>query len=367
MQIRLRRISPIVIAITFLCSMASGQTSYVFVDLNPAAGTASNSFATASGLQVGQIWTDPTSATVTPHAAMWSGSAASYTDMQPAGATKSAINGTDGLSQVGIVDGNAALWQGSVASFVNLHPAGFLYSFATAVSGNTQVGCGDQLVTLHGGGITTTGAGPYHALIWTGSAASVVDLQPGSGFDGTCILGLSGSQQVGYGLKGGTSNAVLWNGTAKSIVNLHPSSFYNFSQAFGTDGVNQVGFATYDVQINKRRIGHSIAIMWSGTAASATFLGPTGGFQDSVATGIGSGHQVGYLANLLGGDASVRHAFVWTGNASAGVDLHQFAPAGYVSSMATSIDPVTGVITGSATSNPADNTQTHAVMWIPIP
>src|SRR4029078_1281975 len=101
----------------------------------------------------------------------------------------------------------------------------------TAVAGNTQVGCGDQLVTLHGGGITTTGAGAYHALIWNGSASSVVDLQPGSGFDGTCILGLSGTQQVGYGLKGGTSNAVMWNGTAKSIVNLHPSSFYNFSQA----------------------------------------------------------------------------------------------------------------------------------------
>ena len=356
------------LAFTIFSTSLFGQSGYVFVDLNPATGTASSGFATANGIQVGETWADPTSATVTPQAAMWSGTSASYIDMHPQGVPgTSAINATDGVAQVGIVNGGAALWNGSASTYISLHPAGFLYSFATGLSGTRQVGCGDQLIVTHGGGITSTQAGPYHALLWSGSAASVVDLQIGSGFDGTCALGIAGNQQVGYGLKGGTANAVVWNGTSKSIVNLHPSSAYNFSQATGTDGVHQVGFATYTVQVEKLRVNRAIAILWSGSATSATFLGPTGGFQSSVANGIGGGKQVGYITNLLGGDQSIRHAFVWSSNASAGVDLHQYAPAAYVSSVANSIDPVTGVIAGSATSNPADNTQTHAVVWIPIP
>ena len=47
---------------------------------------------------------------------------------------------------------------------VDLHPAGFTNSYALGVSGGQQVGYGDHA------------DGTQHALVWTGTAASVVDL-----------------------------------------------------------------------------------------------------------------------------------------------------------------------------------------------
>jgi hypothetical protein len=50
---------------------------------------------------------------------------------------------------------------------IDLHPSGFTSSEALGVSGGQQVGFGESV----------EGGGP-HALLWTGSAGSVVDLHP---------------------------------------------------------------------------------------------------------------------------------------------------------------------------------------------
>jgi hypothetical protein len=61
------------------------------------------------------------------------------------------------------------LWFGAAASAVDLNPtdiAGVSYSFATATNGAEQVGLGAAVIN-----------GPKEALLWSGSAASAIDLQ----------------------------------------------------------------------------------------------------------------------------------------------------------------------------------------------
>ena len=90
------------------------------------------------------------------------------------------------------------------------------------------------------------GAGTFtgshgHALLWTGTAESVVDLHP-NGFIRTLAYGTSDSQQVGYGwlASTGMSHALLWYGIADSYVDLHPSDFL-LSEARAVSGGQQVG------------------------------------------------------------------------------------------------------------------------------
>jgi len=80
----------------------------------------------------------------------------------------------------------AALWSGSAGTWVNLNPAGAAYSGARGVYQGHQVGFawfGDD-------------GGNAHAGMWTGTAASWVDLNP-SGATDSCAQGVSGGQQVG--------------------------------------------------------------------------------------------------------------------------------------------------------------------------
>jgi len=64
----------------------------------------------------------------------------------------------------GIAGQHALLWKGSAASVVDLHPSGFVDSEAKGVSHRRQIGDGNGE------------DGHVHALLWSGSAASVVDL-----------------------------------------------------------------------------------------------------------------------------------------------------------------------------------------------
>jgi hypothetical protein len=59
-------------------------------------------------------------------------------------------------------------------------------------------------------------------MLWTGTSASHVDLHPGIGYDNSYAAAAGGGKQVGWGhLKGGFTHALLWSGTADSIVDLH--------------------------------------------------------------------------------------------------------------------------------------------------
>jgi hypothetical protein len=102
---------------------------------------------------------------------------------------------------------------------------------------------------------------------------------------------VGGGQQVGSGIesKHGYYHALLWSGTAASMVDLHPVSGFEDSWAADTDGTHQVGYAT---SLGPNAGYH--ASLWSGTAASLVDLHPAGGFfLNSSAIGLSSNQQVG--------------------------------------------------------------------------
>ena len=168
----------------------------------------------------------------------------------------------------------AALWPTPGQLIPLGYPSGWQGSLVYGVSGNQQVG---------------TGVAPdsnSHALLWEGTAASVVDLTPGTiGWaDAT-----DGAQQVGF-TRGG---AALWAGTAASYVSLAPSA-YGYSEAHAVWGGVQVGWGAAEAGTN-----NADALLWHGTASGYTVL-KTG----AKAFGISRGQVVGWWEN---------QAAIWNG------------------------------------------------------
>src|SRR5437016_3536035 len=61
--------------------------------------------------------------------------------------------------------------QAAIYAYTDLNPTGFAYSYATGNSASQQIGYGIASVTAY----------RDHALLWSGTASSVADLNP-SGF-----------------------------------------------------------------------------------------------------------------------------------------------------------------------------------------
>ena len=347
-------------------------TSYQAVDLNPAELTESWACGVGGGQQVGYGCYGLASS-YSVRAMLWTGSADSAVDLNPYGFTWSGVEDTDGVQQAGwgrvyyMVGGrrpylvnyvHAVLWTGSAASAVDLNPAGFAESWAYGVGGGQQVGEG--LIHYY----TPKKGGSYvsqnHAVLWTGSAASVVDLHP-AGFTSSLAYGVGEGQQVGYGSiqyntnkKGGSSvvqcHALLWTGSAASVVDLHPAGFAS-SGALSVAGGQQVGYGTCTD-------GTQHALLWTGRAASAVDLHPAG-FTSSVANGVNGVQQVGYGFDADG----TQHALLWMGNAATVVDLNTFLPTGFTNAVATAIDAA-GNIVGYAWSS-VNRDDNHAFLWKP--
>ncbi|MEN6426746.1 MAG: PEP-CTERM sorting domain-containing protein [Phycisphaerales bacterium] len=137
---------------------------------------------------------------------------------------------------------------------VILAPGGFPFSNALGVSGGQQVGWAH-----------CSGRGRPHAMLWSGTAESYVDLNP-SGFLESSATGISGGQQVGGGVgtaTGGEWHALLWSGTAESYVDLNSylpldylcSEYFFGSCAYGVDSNgNIVGSAIWG--------GAPLAVLW---------------------------------------------------------------------------------------------------------
>jgi T5SS/PEP-CTERM-associated repeat protein len=151
-----------------------------------------------------------------PRAGIWSGTAASFVPLHPAGATVSEAYGTDGSQQVGyaIVGGErtASLWSGSSASWVKLNPFGLTDSIAHSVRDGVQVG----QATI--GGVTRAG-------LWLGTAASWLDLHaflpPGFVYsEARAIASQGGVQIVGFGRRtlSGPDEALLWRAPTVAYV-----------------------------------------------------------------------------------------------------------------------------------------------------
>lgn len=304
------------------------------VDLHPRSGfsngaNGSRAFGISGGQQVGWAYT----VDLRVHALLWNGTASSVVDLHPSWLAESQAFATSGEQQVGRGSGpttgtvrgfqasHALLWRGSAASVVDLHPSGFTYSEAVGVSGGQQVGDAHIIRPLESVALPRL-SDIIHALLWRGSAASVVDLNP-SGFTDSEAHGISGGEIVGWGDviapdDTGILHALLWHGTATNVVDLHPRGF-DSSEANGTNGTEQVGWGLS---------------CWSG-----------GGELRACAT-------------------AARHALLWYGSAATVVDLHAFLPSDFVQSEALGIDS-SGVVLGYAKRWEDGTEDSHYFLWVP--
>jgi hypothetical protein len=329
------------------------------IDLTPAGATGATAVGLSGAQQFGNAtFPSPvTPGTLESHAVLWSGAADGFTDL----GAGTAYGIGDG-QQVGTAFNQAALWSGTPESFVDLNPVGWNTSVAVGVGGGQQVGtanrqqvCGEKKGACGSGSYTV-----MQPFLWTGSAASAVNLTPFNlGYGGGNAYGTDGVQQVGAGRQqvgfGAYSQpfAVLWTGTADSAVSLNPANSTE-SAAYAVAGGQQAGYI-YSF--------HHAAI-WSGSAASVVDLHPAGyELSDALATNGVQQAGSGWVASPA--QFNRQHALVWSGSAASVVDLDQFMPLGFTQANATGIDAA-GNVVGTAIKVAANGTaSTHAVMWVP--
>jgi hypothetical protein len=341
-------------------STALPVQQYTVVDLTPP-GSATSSAAAASGTQqVGSAGFKATTAgqPVVNHALIWNGSASRFVDLGVGAAL-----GAHGGQQVGNANDHAALWSGTAASLVDLNPSSWTQSVAAGVGGGRQVGSATRNVVCTArrgkcpGGVRIE----IHPFMWSGTAASAVDLTPLTlGFGAGRALATDGAQQVGFGLQEIGINAfngpfaVLWTGTSDSAVNLNPPDSIS-SQANAVSGGQQVGFGYFPHH----------ALLWSGNVDSVVDLHPNG-YAASEANATNGTQQAGsgFVGDFVTSVGNT-HALVWSGNAASAIDLNQFLPTGFTDAAATGIDAAGNVVGWASAGPPSNAANVHAVMWVP--
>jgi hypothetical protein len=187
----------------------------------------------------------------------------------------------------------AALWSGTAASFVDLAPPGSS-GIACAVAAGQQAGSVNFI-------------GHPHAAIWAGAAASFRDLHP-AGASFSEIYATTGSKQAGWVGFGDPGRAASWSGTAESFEDLHPNGA-TWSQARATIGTAQAGFVVFGPIGDPRH-----AVIWFGSADRFMDLHaslPAERYEESEAQSLWSdGTNI-----IIGGDATwlgLVHPIVWT-------------------------------------------------------
>ncbi len=201
-----------------------------FVNLNPTGSTTSSGLA-AYGTQQGgyaEFGTNgaPNARNLVRHDRI------SFINLNPTGAAYSAVLAMSATQEMGNVsfggDPTAALWNGTADSFVALNPVGATSSQGFGIAGNEEVG-----EVQFGFG------SDFAAGLWTGTASSFVNLNP-AGATFSWAWATDGTHQVGYAQFGGGTHAMLWSGSADSAIDLDAAlgSDYSGSEAFAvwTDG-----------------------------------------------------------------------------------------------------------------------------------
>ena len=160
----------------------------------------------------------------------------------------SVANAIDGSRIVGVKElSRATIWDISPAPAVDLQRDDLWgFSTATGISGTTQVGWAQTL------------AGPIHAVAWSGSAASAVDLHI-AGEANTFAQAISGDTIVGFIDNGdSTQEAVAWIGPTRTVVNLHAllGADYVSSNAYGVDAQGNI------VGLARTTGGENHAVVW---------------------------------------------------------------------------------------------------------
>ncbi len=335
-------------AVALLAGSAHAQWTAINLEPTLPGLATSQAYGVHAGQQVGIVVLNGET-----RAALWSGTPGSFVDLAPmnvpdlfASAALGVNNGTQ-VGYIAVVDKKgddfsyAAMWSGSAASYVNLHPDGFEQSRALCAQGNLQ-----------GGWVTVNGVG--NAALWTGTAASYVSLHP-AGTSQSFIQAIDGETQAGYASVG-FSRASLWRGTPESWVNMHPVQVpeISVSAALSAHGGQQAGWAIYGPASG----GISHPALWTGTAESYVDLLPAG-WQSGQAIGCFDGRQVGN-ARMAGSDI---RAMVWSGTAESFVNLHDFLPPGYLRSNAQGIwnDGVNWYVAGIAVT---PSFTSDAFLWV---
>ena len=337
----------------FAAPFARAQTyvASVLYQLTPSPGLpyAYAIFSDNTGNTIANSWPGRPGGTVN-QAIYWPGSSSSVV-LNPGTAGPTYIDSVQGSQQVGQYDGYAYLWTGTAASAINLNPFTgpneARNSEATGTDGTQQVGYAD-------------GLGGNGAVLWNGTASSMVNLGP-SHMTSEAVA-TDGSQQIGNVTpSSGNANAALWSGTAASFVNLNPSGWVA-SMAYDVAGGQQVGAGeTPGTNPNLAFDNTNFhALLWTGTAASFVDLDPNG-YLESQAFGTNGTQQVGWGLNSAD---STDDALVWKGSLNSYVDLEGFLPSAdkWSGSTADSIS-ANGNIFGWA-YDPSGNY--YAVEWSPV-
>lgn len=285
-------------------------------------------------------------------AILWTSPSNTYINLDPSG--KSVAYDIYGSSQVGdgeIADQwHALLWHGTAESVVDLHPQGYSKSIANAVTETSQAGAGRTSLNA-----------PYHALLWHGTAESVVDLH-NPAYSATYVWDAVGDGQVGWGSFGPANfptsyHALLWHGTADGVVDLHPPG-YRMTMAYGGGEGVQVGYGVIEADPPKSR-----ALMWNGTAESVIELHPSG-YLGSSANAAAGDWQVGSGTPSVGQRS---HALAWRGTAESVIDLHlileEQTGIDFLFSLATDVDQYGNVVGWGDTPDYVR----HAIRWSIVP
>jgi hypothetical protein len=284
-----------------------------------------------------------------PHATVWSSSSSSWIDINPIGGVTSSVFGAaPGVSggsgqQAGFYRTSssaqrACIWSGTAASHVNLHPAG-------AGAGASECNATDGVQQV---GYATVSSGS-RASLWTGTAASWINLNP-AGATLSNAYAVQGGVQGGIARVNNLTRASIWTGTAASWIDLSPPGS-TLSSVNAIDGNQQGGYAI---------IGNQHAVLWTGTVASMIDLhppsanGPTSGIN-----AMKGGMQVGFATN----DGTSR-ASVWIGTPESWINLHDVLPPGvFGNSVATAIEIVGDVAYVTGYARRSINNMDEAVLW----
>jgi len=285
------------------------------VNLTPAGSVGGACTAAGGGRQVGWWWwpyqcyvSGQWYTCYSRQACEWAGSAASHNNLQVSGWEYSVVSDTDGTTHVGTVTtdddvGNyysrATVWGPPSYYGALIHPAGVSNSFLSAVSDGRQFG------SIH-----TPYPGPQvHAAMWSGTAASFIDMNP-PGHSTSGIAGAGDGQAVGSVDGYTVSHAALWGYGPDSFQDLHPAG-----------------------------------------AASSSLLDCQEGLQVGTAS--------------IGGQT---HAGIWSGTAEGFFDLHPFVPAEFLTSSAAAleIDPAGDLVVVGSGYNSVTGRQ-EALLWRPVP
>ena len=242
------------------------------------------------------------------HAVAWDSTGTSYADLNPSGYNFSYCYGVHNGEQVGyaqsqsyfITASHAYCWHGTSASGVDLHNGTSLYSRALGCHNGEEVGYFSSVA--YGEGDQTGYHTGSQAVRWAGTAASAVVLHP-AGFDASEAVCTNGTQQGGWGyLALGTSHlhALLWSGDASSVADLQPTTGYTETRLNAISATQQVGEGWVGTPFAVGSVRH--ALVWSGTPDSVVDLNQylPAGYTHGVATGLdASGNVVGYAYNTF--------------------------------------------------------------------